>query len=108
MARKKLETLSEQMYYILLSLADGPMHGYRIMQYVGELTQGRVIIGAGTLYALLSRFEDEGYICLSATSEARKYYELTPNGRLALENEYSRLRQQVADGARFLRKEDFS
>ena len=49
MARKKLETLSEQMYYVLLSLHTGPMHGYRMMQYVSKLTQGRVVIGAGTL-----------------------------------------------------------
>lgn len=104
MARKKLETLSEQMYYILLSLHAEPMHGYRIMQYVNELTQGRVVIGAGTLYALLGRFEEEGYICLCSTSADRKYYDLTPNGRQALKNEFDRLRQQVSDGAKFLKK----
>ena len=106
MARKKLETLSEQMYYVLLSLYGQPMHGYRIMQYVGELTQGRVVVGAGTLYALLGRIEDEGYICLNGTEEGRKSYELTPAGRRALENEFDRLRQQVADGAQFLKKGD--
>ena len=105
MARRKLETLSEQMYYILLSLHTEPMHGYRIMQYVSELTQGRVVIGAGTLYALLGRFEAEGCIRLSGTSEGRKYYELTPAGRQVLENEFERLRRQVSDGARFLHKE---
>ena len=106
MARKKLETLSEQMYYILLSLHTGPMHGYRIMQYVSELTQGRVVIGAGTLYALLGRFEEEGFIRLSGTSEGRKYYDLAPAGRQALENEFERLRHQVSDGARLLEKRD--
>lgn len=102
MARKKLETLSEQMYYVLLSLHTGPMHGYRIMQYVGELTENRVVVGAGTLYALLGRFEEEGYIRLNGMSEGRKYYELTSAGRQALENEFERLRRQVSDGARFL------
>ena len=106
MARKKLETLSEQMYYVLLSLHTGPMHGYRIMQYVSGLTQGRVVIGAGTLYALLARFEEEGYICLCGIEEGRKSYDLTPAGRQALEHEFDRLRQQVSDGARFLRKGD--
>lgn len=104
MARKKLETLTEQMYYILLSLYDGPMHGYRMMQYVSMLTQDRVIIGAGTLYALLGRFEEEGYLCLSSIEEGRKLYELTSKGRRALEAEFDRLQRQVADGARFLRK----
>ena len=106
MARKKLETLSEQMYYVLLSLHTGPMHGYRIMRYVSDLTHGRVVIGAGTLYALLARFEEEGYICLSGIAEGRKSYDLTPTGRQALENEFDRLRQQVSDGARLLRRGD--
>ena len=106
MARKKLETLSEQMYYVLLALYDQPMHGYRIMQYVSSLTQRRVVIGAGTLYALLARFEEEGYIRLNGTAEGRKSYELTSAGRQVLENEFDRLRRQVADGAQFLNKGD--
>lgn len=106
MARKKLETLTEQMYYVLLSLRAGPMHGYRIMQHVGQLTHNRVIIGAGTLYALLGRFEEEGFIRLCGMAEGRKSYELTSAGLEALENEFDRLRRQVADGTRFLSKGD--
>ena len=55
MARKRLETLTEQMFYVLLSLR-GERHGYGIMQAITELTGGRVSVGAGTLYALLERF----------------------------------------------------
>lgn len=105
MARKKLETLTEQMYYVLLSLWAGPRHGYGIMQHVEELTKGRVIIGAGTLYALLARFEEEGYIYLCDTREQRKYYALDTEGQLALREEYARLRRQMADGAALLEKE---
>lgn len=104
MARKKLETLTEQMYYILLALWEQPMHGYRIMQHTARLTRGRLVIGAGTLYALLARFEEEGYIALSGTEEGRKSYQLTRAGRAALEQEFDRLRRQVADGAEFLGK----
>lgn len=50
MARKKLDTLTEQMYYVLLALTE-ERHGYGIMQDTAALTGGRVIIGAGTLYA---------------------------------------------------------
>ena len=56
MARKRLETLTEQMFYVLLSLRE-ERHGYGIMQAITELTGGRVSVGAGTLYALLERFE---------------------------------------------------
>lgn len=107
MARKKLETLTEQMYYVLLSLTQ-ERHGYGIMQYVSELTRGRVTIGAGTLYALLSRFEEEGLISLTRTLEGRKYYQLTTEGEQTLQGEYDRLRRQVQDGARLLGRKERS
>lgn len=105
MARKKLETLTEQMYYVLLAMAREPRHGYEIMQVISQLTGGRVNVGAGTLYALLSRFEEEGYILLSHTQERRKYYALTSTGKTALREEYARLRQLVRDGAEALEQE---
>ncbi len=69
MARKKLESLTEPRYYVLLALYEEPRHGYGIMQYVNQLTQGRVAVGAGTLYALLARFEEEQLIILTHTKE---------------------------------------
>ena len=105
MARKKLETLTEQMYYVLLSLTQ-ERHGYGVMQYITELTRGRVSVGAGTLYALLARFEEEGLITLSGTREGRKYYTLTEEGKQTLAQEYDRLKQQVADGAALLDRKE--
>ena len=105
MARKKLDTLTEQMYYVLLSLTE-ERHGYGIMQHVDQLTRGRVSIGAGTLYALLGRFEKEGLIRLAAQEDNRKTYLLTEAGRRVLEEEFQRLQRQVADGAEILRRED--
>lgn len=105
MARKKLETLTEQMYYVLLSLLEEPRHGYGIMQYVSRLTDGRVDIGAGTLYALLERFEQEGLITLLEHQEGRKYYTISPKGRDALAAEQARLRRLIADGELLLGKE---
>lgn len=105
MARKKLDTLTESMYYVLLALTE-ERHGYGIMQYTNQLTNGRVNIGAGTLYALLSRFEKEKLIYATKEEEKRKYYQLTDLGRKTLEDEFDRLRRQVADGNYvFLRKE---
>lgn len=105
MARKKLETLTEQMYYVLLSLVEEPRHGYGIMQYVSRLTDGRVDIGAGTLYALLERFEREGLITLLEHQDSRKYYAISQQGRDALAAEQARLRRLVADGEALLGKE---
>lgn len=105
MARKPLESLTEPMYYVLLSLTE-ERHGYAVMQYVSELTGGRVAIGAGTLYALLGRFEKDGLIRLTRDVDKRKYYALTPEGRRALEEELQRLQRRAADGERVLRGED--
>lgn len=103
MARKKLDTLTEQMYYVLLALWAGPRHGYGIMQFTSELTQGQVAIGAGTLYALLGRFEAEGLISLiDARDGGRKSYRLTDSGRQVLKEEYARLWRQVENGTEIL------
>ena len=101
LARKRLDTLTEPMYYVLLSLTQ-ERHGYGIMQNTEELTGGRVRLGAGTLYALLSRFESEGLIHATREEEKRKYYLLTDLGRKTLEDEFSRLRRQVTDGEKVL------
>lgn len=106
MARKKLDTLTEQMYYLLLALHQ-PGHGYAIMERVREMTGGQVQIGPGTLYTLLGRFEGEGLIRLSEQEDRnRKVYCLTGEGREILEREYGRLRRLVADGAAVFGREE--
>ena len=51
MARKKLDTLTEPMFYVLLSLRQ-ERHGYGVMQDNAQLTLGRVKVSACTLNAL--------------------------------------------------------
>ncbi|WP_312810814.1 helix-turn-helix transcriptional regulator [Sedimentibacter sp.] len=97
MAREQLKTLTEQMYYILLTLTEN-QHGYGIMQEVDRRTDGRVKIGAGTLYSLLSRFEEEDIIVQVAEEDRRKIYTLTDKGLSILKDEHKRLKQLVSDG----------
>ena len=104
MARKKLETLTEQMFYVLLALRR-ERHGYGIMQAITEMAGGGVSVGAGTLYALLERFEKDGLIRFTRTEENRKYYQLTQAGEAALEAEYRRIKQQAADWERIMEGE---
>ena len=100
MAREQLKTLTEPMYYILLSLLK-ENHGYGIMQMVEELTEGRVIIGAGTLYTLLGRFEKEEIIRQVAEENRRKIYVITEKGKGLLNEEFQRLQMLVEDGRKF-------
>lgn len=101
MAREQLKTLTESMYYILLALSEA-QHGYGIMQEVERRTKGRVKIGAGTLYNLLSRFEEENFIIQISDKDRRKIYKLTDKGLGLLIEEYQRLKQLVSDGSDFL------
>ena len=97
MARKQLQNLTEPMYYILLSLIK-PLHGYGIMKKVESMTEGRVKVGPGTLYSLISRFEKEGFVIKISTHESKKTYKLTLKGREILIDEHKRLKELVNDG----------
>ena len=94
MARKEFETLTVQMYYILLVLTK-PRHGYEIMNEIWNMTEGHVQVGAGTLYTLLSRFESEGYIRLDTIIDRKKIYIITSLGIKKLKEETQRLSMQV-------------
>ena len=85
------------MYYILLSLTE-ERHGYEIMQTITEKTHGRVVVGPGTLYTLLARFQKEGIINQVSDDGRRKTYILTDGGKDLLMEEYNRLKMLVEDG----------
>ncbi len=82
--------MSETMFYILLALTE-VRHGYGIMQYVEELTEGRIRLGAGTLYGTLSRMEKDGVIAFVREEDRRKSYQATEDGRALLKQEIARL-----------------
>ena len=69
------------------------------MQQIARVSRGRVQMGPGTLYGVLTRMEKEGLIVLSENDGRRKTYLLTNAGMKALRAEYSRLRAMVRDGA---------
>lgn len=90
------KALTQPMYYILLSLKES-RHGYEIMQYIEWLTDGRVIVGPGTLYSLLSRFEEDGWIKLVSSQDNKKTYIITDKGEKNLEVEILRLEKMLED-----------
>ena len=89
--------LTEAVYYILLSLLT-PLHGYGVMQRVEELSSGRVRLAAGTLYGALSSLQDRSWIEALPGEGRKKEYRLTGEGRQALLQELSRLRELVQNG----------
>jgi len=101
LARKQLQNLTEPMYYILMNLLE-PMHGYAIMQNIDKQTNGRVKVGPGTLYTLISRFEKEDIVIKISSEEGKKTYRLTNKGRTILKEEFIRLNNLVKDGQRMM------
>ena len=96
MARDKFQTLTEQMFYILLCLRQ-ECCGTDIMGRVTAITQGRVAVGPGTLYNLLEQFEGAGMIRQTRVDGRRRSYQITRQGLDALENEYQRLMTLTGD-----------
>ena len=74
----ELGRFAEPSLYILVSLSEGPKHGYAIMTDV-EAISG-LPLGPGTLYGALSRLEQRGLIEALEPEDRRRPYRLTPLG----------------------------
>ena len=97
MPKKALEGMTESMFYTILALVWGPKCGIEIAAFAEKLTKGRVQLGPGTLYTILSRFLECGYLREVATEGRKRTYALTEEGRLAYVSELGRLRQCLRD-----------
>ena len=89
--------MTEAMYYVLLALMN-PNHGYQLMNSIKEVSKGRVNMGPGTLYGVLSRMLNEGLIIVIDYDGRRRTYAITPEGKDDLLKEYIRLMNLVEDG----------
>ena len=101
MAREKFQTLTEQMFYILLCLRQEQC-GADIMAQVSALTAGRVSVDPGTLYHLLESFLQAGYIRETRAEGRKRSYLITEVGQKALDDEYRRLQILTADYDRLI------
>lgn len=92
--------MTEAMYYILLTLTV-PSHGYQLLSSVSRASRGRVRMGPGTLYGVLTRMEAEKMIEIVSDDGRRKTYAITESGRAALRAETDRLRAMLDDQERW-------
>lgn len=97
MGRKSLESLTESMFYVLMSFLKGARCGTESAEFVEAKTKGRVRMGPGTLYTILGKFEEEGLLKEVAVEGRKRTYSLTEKGRTLYDEELVRLRQRVAD-----------
>ena len=95
-----LGRFTEPALHILVSLADGPKHGYAMMVDIRKLSGSG--IGPGTLYGALGRLERLGFIEALPSRDRRVPYRLTDAGRHVLEAQLAGLRRLTAAGIKRL------
>jgi DNA-binding PadR family transcriptional regulator len=107
-APKDLLPLSPTLFHLLLALGEGERHGYALKREIARRTNGSINPGAGVLYGTINRMLEEGLIEESderpdahLDDERRRYYRITPFGRLVAQAEAVRMRElvQIADDA---------
>ncbi len=90
--------------YLLVLLADHPMHGYEVIQALGDRFGGTYVPSAGTVYPRLAKLEAEGLV--TKTVDGRKtVYAITEAGRAELDaraDEIAAVENGVADSVKSL------
>ena len=92
--------IREPTLFVLVALVRAPLHGYAIIRAVSELSDGRVTLRAGTLYAALDRLAREGALDVDGEQvvdgRLRRRYRITSSGRRLLRTSVERLEANAA------------
>lgn len=97
MPKKSLDILTESMYYVLMSFHAKEMCGNEITEYIASITKGRIHMGPGTLYTILSTFSKENLIKKSRQDGRKIYYAITEKGEEIYQFELERLHKCIMD-----------
>jgi DNA-binding PadR family transcriptional regulator len=96
-----LGRFSEPALLVLASLAEGPKHGYAMMQDILEFHGARM--EPGTLYGVLARLEPRGWISPLPIEGRRRPYQLTTSGGTVLQAHLTVMQRVVSTGQRRLK-----
>lgn len=92
--------MTETAFYILLSLKV-PRHGYGIIKNVEDITNGRLVLGSGTIYGTLTKMQRDGIITVYADEKRKKTYEITEVGKVLMRHEIARLKELHAAALKY-------
>jgi PadR family transcriptional regulator, regulatory protein PadR len=100
--------LREPTFLILAAVAPASLHGYGIIQAVEDISEGRVRLRAGTLYAALDRLVREGALLVdheeTVDGRRRRYYRITDAGLEVLRTGVAHIEANAAAARRQLRR----
>lgn len=91
---------SDPALLVLVSLAEGPKHGYALTKDIEAFAGAS--LGPGTLYGCIARLEERGLVEALPAEDRRNPYRLTAAGAAALREELDRLSSTAALGRRRL------
>lgn len=85
---------------ILRALELEPLHGWGISDRIRQMSRDAFLIGQGSLYPALHRFDNRGWVTsywrTTKNNRIARYYELTAAGRHALADEVARWRSYTS------------
>lgn len=98
-------TLSSVAVDVMMTLAEGPLHGYAIKQRIEARVGDDFVLGSGSLYQALQRLERRGFVAEAQPPDEGdgrrgRTYRLEPAGRRALAVELGRMKRVLADARR--------
>jgi DNA-binding PadR family transcriptional regulator len=87
--------LQEPTFLVLTALLGEPLHGYALLGEVESVSDGRVRLRVGTLYAALDRLTEEGLVAVESeevvNGRLRRTYAVTGAGAETLAAEVDRM-----------------
>lgn len=101
MGEKRIEIVTESMFYTLMAFLSGACSGVDAAAFTERITNGRVHLGPATIYTILGRFETEGVIEEVRREGRRRIYALTDKGRIMYENECIRMEACLNDAKNY-------
>jgi PadR family transcriptional regulator, regulatory protein PadR len=105
-------SMQEPTFLVLTALLPRPLHGYALLSEVEAVSEGRVRLRVGTLYAALDRLADEGLVAVDGeevvNGRLRRSYRVTGAGSAALAEETRRLEQLAGQARRRLGRTAFA
>lgn len=81
--------LTDSIFLILLACLE-PIHGYKLMQIIQEMTNGIMEIGPATMYTTLKKLNAAGWIVTISEEENKILYQVTKEGHTVLQEDLSR------------------
>ena len=85
----------------------GPLHGYRIVRRIEQISGNQLAVNQGTMYPALIKLEQMGWISstwgVSESGRRVRIYELTRTGRRQLQKEEAEWQRAAGIVERFLK-----